>query len=170
MKCQICGEAEATIHYKELKNEEMRELHLCPACAEEKGLRAGADQDKLTLANQFIFMAENLYAEAGSPLAQVQCARCGMQYGEFARLGRLGCDECYTAFSPQLRRIFRRVHGSIRHAGKRPGMEPTQGGPGAKLHRLQEELQRAVASEDFEKAAEIRDQIRTLEKDPTGRR
>ncbi|MDM7916731.1 MAG: hypothetical protein QUU85_15920, partial [Candidatus Eisenbacteria bacterium] len=120
MKCQVCGEAEATIHFKELKNEEMRELHLCPRCAEEKGFHSVVEQEKTSLANQFIWMAENLSPE-GAKAGLVQCNRCGLRYSEFTRNGRLGCMECYTAFDLQLRRLLRRIHGSTRHAGKVPG-------------------------------------------------
>jgi protein arginine kinase activator len=166
VKCQVCGEAEATIHFKELKHDEMRELHLCPACAEEKGLHAVMEQDKLSLANQFIWMAENLYPENSAKIGQVQCTRCGLRYGEFTRLGRFGCMDCYSTFDVQIRRLLRRVHGATQHAGKRPGHTAAPPTGKATLHRLQEELQRAIASENFERAAELRDRIRALESAP----
>ena len=163
MKCQICGEAEATIHFKELKNGEMSELHLCPACAEEKGFHSVVQQDKLSLANQFIWMAENLYPESATKLGQVQCGSCGLTYSEFTRMGRLGCMDCYTAFDVQIRRLLRRIHGATRHAGKVPGHIDRPATGRATIHHLQEELQRAIATENYERAAELRDQIRTLE-------
>jgi protein arginine kinase activator len=163
VKCQVCGEAEATIHFKELKHDEMRELHLCPSCAEEKGLHAAVEQDKLSLANQFIWMAENLYPESSAKVGQIQCPRCGLRYGEFTRQGRFGCVDCYSAFDVQIRRLLRRVHGATQHVGKVPGRSASPTKNEATLHRLQEELQRAIASENFERAAEIRDRIRAVE-------
>lgn len=166
MKCQVCGEAEATIHFKELKHDEMRELHLCPACAEEKGLHGVVEEDKLSLANQFVWMAENLYPESAAKIGEIHCAKCGLRYGEFTRHGRLGCMECYSAFDVQLRRLLRRIHGATRHGGKAPGRAMTSPNARATIHRLQEELQRAVAREDFERAAELRDRIRAIESAP----
>lgn len=163
MKCQVCGEADATIHFKELKNEQVRELHLCPSCAEEKGFHTVLEQDKLSLTNQFLWMAENLYAEGGGKAGQLQCNRCGMRYSEFARMGRLGCMECYGAFEEPIRRLLRRIHGSTRHAGKLPGRGQPSGGRRAKLHHLQEELQKAIAAENYELAANLRDKIRMFE-------
>jgi protein arginine kinase activator len=168
VKCQVCGEAEATIHFKELKNEEMHELHLCPTCAEEKGFHSLVEQDKASLTNQLIWMAENLYPEGSGKVGQVQCGRCGLRYSEFTRVGRLGCMDCYTAFDLQIRRLLRRVHGSTKHVGKTPGRPQPVTGRRATLHRLQEELQQAIASEEYERAARLRDEIRSLEKAPAG--
>jgi protein arginine kinase activator len=165
VRCQICGEAEATIHFKELKNGETRELHLCPACADEKGFHSVVQQDKLSLANQFIWMAENLYPESTAKLGQVQCPGCGLRYSEFTRTGRLGCMDCYTAFDVQMRRLLRRIHGSTRHAGKVPGHIQRPATSRATVHHLQEELQRAIATENYERAAELRDEIRALEEE-----
>lgn len=166
MKCQVCGSTEATIHFKELKGDEMHELHLCPACAEEKGFHTTVEQDKTTLMNQFIWMAENLIQEGETKVGTVQCASCGLRYAEFTRIGRLGCPDCYTSFDSQMRRLLRRVHGSIRHEGKTrsPGTPRYEDRSG--IHRLQEELQRAIAAENFELAAELRDRIRAMEKAP----
>ncbi|MBM3286092.1 MAG: hypothetical protein FJY88_01895 [Candidatus Eisenbacteria bacterium] len=163
MKCQVCGEAEASIHFKELKNDEMRELHLCPACAEEKGLHGVVEQDKLSLASQFVWMAENLYPESAAKIGEIHCSKCGLRYTEFTRHGRLGCMDCYGAFDLQLRRLLRRIHGATRHGGKTPGRPIAPSGARTTVRRLQEELQRAVAREDFERAAELRDRIRVIE-------
>jgi protein arginine kinase activator len=166
VKCQVCGEADATIHFKELKNEEMYELHLCPGCAEEKGFHSLVEEDKASLSNQLIWMAENLYPEGSAKIGTVQCDRCGLRYSEFTRSGRLGCMYCYTSFDVQMRRLLRRIHGSTRHAGKTPGRPKAVSNRRAALHRLQEQLQRAIASEDYEQAAKIRDEIRALESNP----
>lgn len=168
MRCQICGEAEATIHFKELKNDDMTELHLCPACAEEKGFHSVVQQDKLSLANQFIWMAENLYPESAAKMGQVQCGKCGLRYSEFTRTGRLGCSDCYAGFDVQMRRLLRRIHGATRHAGKSPGHVQQPAMSRATLHHLQEELQRAIATESYERAAELRDKIRALEDEKQG--
>jgi protein arginine kinase activator len=166
VKCQVCGEAEATIHFKELKLEEMHEMHLCPACAEEKGFHSMVEMEKSSLSSKLIFMAENLSGEGSAKIGQVQCPSCGMRYGEFARAGRLGCSECYGAFDVQLRRLLRRVHGSTRHIGKSPGRPRPISDRRAQLQRLQDDLQRAIVSEDYERAAQIRDAIRKLENAP----
>ncbi len=163
MKCQVCGEAEATIHFKELKNDKMRELHLCPGCAEEKGFQQLVEHDKLSLTNQFIWMAENLSPETSAKIGQVRCGGCGISYGEFTQTGRLGCAKCYASFETQLHRLLRRIHGATRHVGKTVGETTTGSSRLATLQRLQAEMQRAISGENFERAAEIRDELRALQ-------
>lgn len=165
MKCQNC-EAEATIFYKEVIDGQLREMQLCESCAAEKGFHLVVEQNKLNIASQFIWMAENLYPESAAKVGAVQCPSCGMRYSHFARTGRLGCAGCYSAFEVQLRQILRRVHGSTRHKGKAPRTSDGRGERRRDLVRLREELNRAVEREEFEEAARLRDAIRVLETAP----
>lgn len=120
MKCQQCSQAEATVHLKEVMDGKLQELHLCESCANEKGLHLVVEQNKLTIASQFIWMAENLYPESSSKVGAVQCSSCGLRYSQFSRVGRVGCPDCYDAFQPQLQKILLRVHGATRHKGRVP--------------------------------------------------
>jgi protein arginine kinase activator len=179
MKCQNCDDAEATIHFKEVVDGDLREIHLCEACAAEKGFHLVLEQNKLSIATQFIWMAENLYPESSAKVGAVRCAECGLRYSQFTRTGRLGCPECYRAFDAQLQQILRRVHGATRHKGGsprrarattatalRPEKPSTDQVAKKKLESLKQELNRAVEREDFEKAAGLRDEIRRLETGP----
>jgi len=162
MKCQNC-EGEATIHFKEVVDGALREIRLCESCAAEKGFHLVIEQNKLSIANQFIWMAENLYPESAAKVGSVQCPTCGMRYSQFARTGRVGCPACYTAFEVQMRQILRRVHGATQHKGKGPGQNEESMKYRRSLERLREELNRAIEREEFESAARLRDQIRRLE-------
>ena len=162
MKCQNC-DSEATIFYKEIIDGQMREMQLCENCAAEKGFHLVVEQNKLNIANQFIWMAENLYPESAAKVGAVQCPSCGLRYAQFARTGRLGCAGCYSAFEVQRRQILRRVHGSTRHQGKAPRTADEGGTRRRDLVRLREELNRAIEREEFEEAANLRDRIRVLE-------
>ncbi len=163
MKCQICQVAEATIHVKEVKNDEVTELHLCERCAREKGYHSMVEKGSVSIASQLVWMAENLYPGGSSQVGMVRCSECGLKYSEFMKTGRLGCPHCYEDFGTQLRQILRRVHGSVRHVGKAPGKEGTQFERRRQVQGLHEELERAIEREEYEKAAQIRDQIRELE-------
>ena len=175
MKCQNCGEADATIHFKEVVDGNLREIHLCETCAEEKGFHLVVEQNKLSLATQFIWMAENLYPEGAAKMGAVQCETCGLRYSHFTRTGRLGCADCYEAFGAQLNQILRRVHGSTTHKGRRPGASESaaSSAPVAattvidprheQLRDLRRQLSRAVEAEEYETAARLRDEIRALE-------
>ena len=43
MLCQICGKNPATVHFTEIHDNKMSEIHVCDRCAEEKGLHPLGD-------------------------------------------------------------------------------------------------------------------------------
>jgi protein arginine kinase activator len=94
----------------------------------------------------------------------LRCAACGATLRDFRDSGRLGCDQCYLTFDFHLRDLLRRLHGSSQHVGERyevPGVDEAD--PKSRLLELRAQLRRAVESENFELAAELRDRLRVLE-------
>ena len=93
-----------------------------------------------------------------------KCSFCGLTFGQFRETGRLGCPHCYQTFEAHLRRLLRRIHGSVQHVGKvYLPPDPTASEMEKRLDGLRRKLHRAIEAEDFERAAEVRDQIRSLE-------
>jgi protein arginine kinase activator len=165
MPCQICGKALATVHLTEIENNTTTELHVCEKCAAEKGYHVQDAKGKISLVDQFLQLA----AGAGAEEAQVRCRRCGLSFSEFRRVGRLGCSECYISFQAQLLPILRKVHGGGAHVGKSPARDEDRLKRRRVLERLQEDLERAVRREEYERAAEIRDRLReVLESEKAG--
>ena len=81
-----------------------------------------------------------------------------------SQTGRLGCSHCYVTFEGNLRGLLRRLHGSVQHVGKvYLPPDPTRAEQQERLAGLRRKLDKAVELEDFERAAQIRDMIRTLE-------
>jgi protein arginine kinase activator len=96
-------------------------------------------------------------SEAGT----AKCTGCGMTFSDFAKSGRFGCGRCYTTFRPQIVKMLSKVHGATAHKGQMPS--PTKVdlvSETSKETQLERDLRDAIAEEDFEKAARIRDQIR----------
>lgn len=162
MLCQICGKNPATVHFTEIHDNKMSEIHVCERCAEEKGMHTPAQQHKFEIADLLAGMVDAMTQTDEERVGHVQCPRCGLLYSQFKETGRLGCAECYTAFQFQLRPLLRRIHGDTRHRGKSPVRGPGESGA-RQIQRLHDELQRAVEREEFERAASIRDDIRRLE-------
>lgn len=163
MLCQICGKNPATVHFTEIHDNKMSEIHVCERCAEEKGLQTSAKKHKFEIADLLAGMVDGMTTTEEERVGHVQCPRCGLLYSGFKETGRLGCAECYAAFQFQLRPLLRRIHGDTRHRGK----VPTRDGEGVsrsrQIQRLHDELQRAVEREEFERAAGVRDEIKRLE-------
>jgi protein arginine kinase activator len=169
MLCQECHNAPASVHVKKKQGDDEITLHLCRACAKRMGWSNPLDDVKFPLA-QFIASMMNdmtqVTPDAEPVDTSAKCSECGLSFQEFSRTGRLGCGHCYEAFRSSMQELLRRIHGGTRHQGKRPQKAPapakTQVASG--LRQLKAELDRAIASEDFEKAARLRDQIRSMKK------
>ncbi len=92
------------------------------------------------------------------------CDFCGGTLDDFRETGRLGCPHCYETFETHLRTLLRRVHGASRHVGEMYLSPSAAAAPALRdLETLRDQLRRAVDTENFELAAELRDQIRALE-------
>ena len=165
MQCDLCKQHQATVHLTEIVDEQMSELHLCEACANQKGAQM---ESHFGLADLLAGLAD--FGKPGSAAPEEgdvrTCESCGMSYEDFKKVGRLGCGECYTTFKKSLSTLLRRIHGSINHVGKVPlsliGTPKMKGR--SELHELKRRLQRAVEAEDFEEAATLRDRLRELER------
>lgn len=162
MLCDQCGERNAVIHFTEIQNNEVATSHLCEACAAEKGVAPAAGELDFPLAD---FIAKmNDTAEPTPDERHRTCPYCDMSLAEFKKVGRLGCPQCYPTFERHLRTLLRRLHGGSQHVGKvYLPPDPTQAERERRLMGLRRRLTRAVDSEDFERAAKLRDQIRDLE-------
>jgi protein arginine kinase activator len=59
--------------------------------------------------------------------------------------------------------LLENIHGDLKHCGKTPRRYPQTKKAEAELVQLRTRLKRAVDREDYEEAAKLRDQIKTLE-------
>jgi len=167
MMCQRCGTRTATVHKVRIENGVTTELHLCEPCARETGelqvTPFGATFEELMKSFfDLPFMEMGAGQEAMSRTA-TRCPNCGLSWSDFKRLGQLGCSQCYVTFERALRPVLKRLHGATEHTGKRP-RERGESLRRRELARLREELQEAIASEQYERAAQLRDRIRELER------
>lgn len=164
LSCDNCGAADAVIHYTQIKNNEMTACHLCEKCAAAKGLETEEGTASFPLTDFLAQMGAD-EPEAAAPAGTVEsCTFCGLTFSDFRETGRLGCPHCYTTFEGHLRGLLRRIHNGTQHAGKvYLPPDPSASERQKRLEGLRRRLQRAVSAEDFERAAELRDEIRTIE-------
>jgi protein arginine kinase activator len=161
MICNICSKNQATVHLTEIVNEQMTELHLCEQCAQAKSHEM---EQQFGLNDLLKGLVDFEKPSAEKETLLIKCSSCGLTYADFKKIGRLGCGQCYVTFKKYLAPLLKRIHGSNCHTGKSPLKSH---GPCKKKEDLQElrlSLQKAIENEDFEKAAQLRDAIRELEK------
>lgn len=161
MLCE-CGQAEATVHEIIIKGGKKIERHFCEKCARAQGIQVDPQQPVKDLLSTILQTAKSGTGAAG-PAA---CPACGLAFTAFRQSGLLGCPRCYEAFEARLIPLIERAHeGASRHVGKRP----VRAAPGLEEQRavaLRRLLDQAVATEQFERAARLRDELRKIEGEP----
>ena len=166
MKCQHC-EKPATFHITELTDPEGPQVvHLC-----EEHVRAYLSQEGAKPATSALagMLAKQLKleqtAEQLAKLDKKTCPVCGITFAEFRQAGRLGCPYDYVFFQSDLEPLLINIHGARMHKGKRPSRSTGSPDRQHRLIQLRREMQEAVHKEQYEKASELRDEIRQLEND-----
>ena len=167
MVCQDCRKREAQVHLTQIVNNEKLSLSLCKECAAARGFHSPLDNVPFPLAEILSGLAHSAPDAGGSvePKDDLACQACGLTFTEFTRQGRCSCGECYSAFRSRLEPIMRKIHGASLHRGRNPEysrLDDKTALPIKEEERLEAELSKAIAAEDFERAAELRDKLRTV--------
>ena len=160
--CDQCGAADAVVHLTQIVNNEMNTSHLCEKCAAVKGVEGVEEPANFPLTGFLAQLADTSGTE-DPPEALGPCSFCGLTFENFREAGRLGCPHCYTTYESYLRGLLRRVHGSTQHVGKVPASADLGVQKEAGLYKLRKQMQEAIDQELYERAASLRDEIRTLE-------
>jgi protein arginine kinase activator len=137
-------------------------MNLCIECAEQKGIDVRKDAD-FGLGDLVAGLIDSTTESEAERISRVRCSTCGYEYSDFKKIGRLGCPDCYTAFEAQLVAVLRHVHGSTQHAGKKAVRTSERAAIRERVAALREDLALAIRSEEYERAAALRDEIRELE-------
>ena len=186
MLCEKCKIREANVQFTQIVNGEKSEHYYCAQCAQEMDfsnaglfVEGGIPLAKL-LSN---LLAQTSVAKDDHPeVAQIVCPTCGTTYEDFINKSKFGCADCYKVFDILIGDNIKNLQGSDHHKGKRPrygaGDIPESvkddlsddlinsaksDDKETKLWDLKRELREAVAKEDFENAARLRDEIKALE-------
>jgi protein arginine kinase activator len=162
MRCDHCHEREAVVHLTQITGDQSVQVHLCEKCSAEKGIEPATALVKSPVGG---LLAQLTFPALGDPaIPQARCPRCGAGIEDLRAAGRLGCGECWEVFQGPLTDLVRRLHGATRHTGSRPAGPPSaRAGTAPDLSRLREQLRDAVAAEDFERAARLRDELRAAQ-------
>lgn len=167
MLCEMCKNNEAIFHVTKIVNGNKQEISLCEDCAKKfDGFNIASE---IGIISPFTFqnILSGLMGYIGeghknSADTTTSCENCGMTLREFKENGLLGCNECYKNFSTTVNPVINRVQGKIEHVGKIPKKCGDDIIKKKRMDNLKQELQKAIALEEYENAADIRDEIRKI--------
>lgn len=167
MLCQNCGKHEATTHIKSVVNGEYTQLHLCSTCAGKLGygdVFSGFGFDLGDFFGNFFSKPKTMLSTAKTE----RCEKCGMSFEEIVKSGKIGCADCYGKFYEMLLPSIQRIHGKTQHSGKVANTVDEKETVKEKtkeeiIAELKEEMKAAIEEQNFERAAELRDEIKAKE-------
>ena len=187
MLCERCRIREASIKYTEIINGVKNEHNLCSQCAREMdftGYSAIFDGEfPLGKLLSGLLGIDDEEDQQEDKMAQVVCPTCGTSYEEFVGNSRFGCMDCYSVFDLLMSDNIKKLQGGDAHVGKQPRYQkihpvsqvlgeeeekPEKVSAKEQIEILRARLASAVSNEEYELAAQYRDQIKELEKEEGG--
>jgi protein arginine kinase activator len=160
MLCDNCTKNPASVHMTSFVKGQVKTVHLCPECAAKKAGSSVAGPSFNDFMSSFYEKDET---------DSLVCDKCGNTLNEFSKTGRLGCANCYNVFRESIVPVLKGVHMNVVHTGKHPGervkLDIAKETAKYRKSALQKELKCAIATENFEEAAKLRDEIAVLDKE-----
>ena len=163
MLCQSCEKRQATTHIKTILNGELKEYSLCSECASRLGYGSFLGDYAFDLDRLFGSFFDGFTGDKSSR----RCKLCGSSFEDIAKSGKVGCAQCYEEFYEELLPSIQRIHGRTNHTGKLARSAGTEVKVKNEIAKCKAELEQAIKTQEFEKAAELRDKIKELEKNIT---
>ena len=160
MQCQICQKHEATIHLTEITDGVRTEMHLCEQCAQGEGIAVKSQISLNELLSSLLSSPSADDELFGDSKQKRSCPHCGFMLDQFRKEPVLGCPYDYEVFEKSLLPLIEKAHDDkTHHCGKVPSKTPADTKKQIELMRLRQQLEIAVNNEDYETAAELRDEI-----------
>lgn len=162
MKCDLCDKP-AVVHEVIIHQGTSTELHLCAEHAIEKGLPVPIGQP---LADILPALAAKVKVEGtiGAGGQPQRCPACRMTLAEFKKSSLLGCPACYDSFMPMIAQVIERAQaGATAHVGRAPTPSLDVERRARLRVKLLADLEQAIAAEHYERAAQLRDELKSLD-------
>ncbi len=166
MLCEKCGKNEATVMYKESVNGKTSSYALCSECASRLGIlgttkKVGVDPFE-NMSSLFGTLFGISPYKSHTSVEEKKCGLCGATFRELAADGMVGCPNCYREFADELSETIAKIHGCSHHTGGAPSEFAAHRERKRELEETERLLREAVAAEEYEKAATLRDKLREL--------
>lgn len=176
MLCQKCKKNQANVHLVKLVNGEKSDVWLCEECARKiSDISLGIPMNNTNINSDSFqnilsgfFDSFDKKKEPRKELKMdVVCTNCGMRFSKFKETLEAGCGECYSSFKDLIDEEIKKVQGSTVHIGKIPLNINEEEEKQLSIKQLKEQLNKAIIEEAYERAAVLRDKIKSL-KNPSG--
>jgi len=169
-RCMICKKRVAVVKLVRVAKNRKKEYWLCRECAERytispPSISAETQHGLAQLFMSILGIPTPAHHSEQEEKTQVDltCPNCGRTFRAYREKLLLGCSECYKAFEELLIVDLRKYHGDTYHRGRKHQVQTVPEyvvEETFSIEELERKLAQAVANEDFELAAKLRDEIR----------
>lgn len=167
MLCQKCHKNLATVRYAEVVDGKVTDVHLCSECMmkhQEEAATGFNLSGPAPSPRHAALEGQRVGGEQEDAAAQHRmCSACGAQLKYVLQTGEVGCPQCYENFAEQLEPVLRAAHTALRHRGRVPYRSDAREALRAELQTKRALLRTALKMENYEEAAELRDEIKKLD-------
>ncbi len=162
MKCDLCGINESIIFVQQVANEQTVDLRLCMECAKKHGFSVTDKKFEISISS---LLSDLLQAKSKQLFPDDKlCPCCAHSMQTLLKTKKVGCAECYTAFREHVAFCTKKTEAM--YNGSLPKRLANFRSTLTDRMFYQSRLEKAVANEDYEKAAMYRDCLRALESNP----
>lgn len=160
MQCQRCHKNPATVRYAEVVDGKSVHQDLCAECL---------SRYKQDVSSVFTLGTVKPAVHGGAapqrtvPRSRRVCPVCAVSLERIAETAVVGCPSCYTEFGQEIESILEGLHRSLRHQGKAPRLDNSIARLYSDLQTKRVLLRSVLRAEDYEQAAQLRDEIKGLE-------
>ena len=155
--CDCCPNP-AVVHETIVRDGVRTEVHLCAEHAIDRGYLLPTNVGPALVVGKLLEKATQ--AAARSVKA---CPSCAMTMQGLRETGLVGCSDCYRHFEEELAAIIGRTQeGAATHVGRHPAQASSLIDRAAMRNRMVRDLREAVAREEYERAARLRDAMLSL--------
>ena len=170
MLCEKCKKKKATVFYNENLGGKTRSCSLCTDCAEAMRRTGELEEIRIPTASATFGCSESVMfgnlcgITVPHNIAAVRtCPVCSSTLAGIAESGNVGCASCYKTFRDEISGALHALPDSTPYPGRMPRNFRLRRERAARASLLREQMKAAVLNEDFETAALLRDQIRSLQ-------
>jgi protein arginine kinase activator len=130
--------------------------------SEERARRLGIDIHRSSSASVSYLMGDIFVRSLAGRETDLVCQRCGTTHQQVVMQRTVGCEECYAVFGETIETLLEIRSSNYTHAGKVPPRLRRYRALFIERERLLSNLAVAVEEEDYEAAADLRDQLSKL--------
>ena len=160
--CEQCKINEGTHFFRSIIGNTGRDLLVCEECLSKM---TGGDAPVAFVNGRLVSDGKNRTSKIDqevSGVMELRCEKCGTSLPDISQLGKFGCEECYVIFSDLLNIADCKITANKKREIEVEEAKQDVPKMFTQLDKLRAQMKSAIDGENYEEAAQLRDEIAKL--------